>query len=86
MCRGELKTLYDDRISAGWLFHFIGEPMDLDRLKRYIRNMAVNESRHRDGEIPRTSAWHMHEIRIDANDRKVIDVTLDPYIQVETVN
>jgi hypothetical protein len=76
---GELKTLFDDRISTGWVIHLIGRGMKTDKLKEHIKSFSIEENSIGDGYVPRMPRWNMHQIVVKKSGKSVVSFTHDPY-------
>ena len=77
--KGAGRVLTDDRLSAGWLFHYIDEPLSEAEVFDYIRRIKVNERCEPDGEIPRMPEWNVHHVDINIDNESLIAVRYDPY-------
>ena len=79
MYSGELKTLYNNRLSAGWLFHYIDRYMTNEEAENFINGLSVDEACIPDGEIPRMPEWNVHVVSVNNKGEKILDVRYDPY-------
>ncbi len=79
MYSGELKTLYNNRLSAGWLFHYIDRYMTNEEAENFIKELSVDETCIPDGEIPRMPEWNVHVVSVYNKGEKILDVRYDPY-------
>jgi len=77
--KGAGRVLTDDRLSAGWIFHYIDEPLSETEVFDYIRRIKVNERCEPDGEIPRMPEWNVHHVDISIDNESLIAVRYDPY-------
>ncbi len=77
--KGELKELYDDRISAGWVIHFIDKSMKPEELRKYLENITIVDLCRPDNETPRMPVWNIQDINISFKEETVISFTHDPY-------
>lgn len=79
MYKGALKTLFDERISTGWVIHFIDKPMSEQALEDYLSSMEVIDNCHPDYEILRTYHWYVHDVKVRYNNKDLVEFTYDPY-------
>jgi hypothetical protein len=77
--KGDLDTLYHDRISTAWLIHFIDESMNENQIEDYLKDFDICDSCRTDHEVPRQAQWYVHDIKIKRKDKPLIDFIYDPY-------
>ncbi len=77
--KGELKELYDDRICAGWVFHFIDKNMNAVELHEYLNNITIVDICRPDNETPRMPNWNIQEIDVRFKGEAIMSFTHDPY-------
>ena len=76
---GELITLYNDRISTGWVIHFVDCSMKLDEVQDYLKDLSVTEISEPDGYVPRMPEWNIHDIQVKCKDTPLVAFRFDPY-------
>ncbi len=79
MYKGELKTLYNDRISTGWIFHFIDREMETKDIRKYLKDFFISEKSLPDGLVPRMPEWNIHTIDVSYRNKMLIAMKHDPY-------
>lgn len=77
--RGDLRQLFDDRIAAGWLIHFVDNHLTREEAAAYLQDFTLFEKRGMDNRIPRTPEWFVHEFRLSRKGKEVLAGVFDPY-------
>lgn len=77
--KGELKELYNDRISAGWVIHFIDKRMNQNELQNHLNSIKITDEYRPDNETPRMPIWNIQDIGISLKEDTLISFIHDPY-------
>lgn len=76
---GENGVFVCERLEASWLIIFIDHQMTTNEIMDYLDTIAVKNTSHIDGYIPRTSSYELQEVSVAEGDKEVLQFTFDPY-------
>lgn len=76
---GQEKILYDDRISSGWVIHFVDSFLEKEDIKKDLSEFVINDLCYADCEVPREERWHIHDVLVKFKDEVLGEFKYDPY-------
>jgi len=76
---GKEKILYDDRISCGWLIHFVDNFLKKEDIENYLNEFVIKDLCYADCEVPRTESWYIHDVLVKYKDEVLGELKYDPY-------